>query len=137
MGTNHPGRADGSRDASGQYTEEIGLRDVLAVFEERADPCEPLGASEVADELGCNRKTAYSKLRELAAQDALASKKFGARARAWWRPNDASQPPPLGESWIARDDPFFSAEPVEGEPRGEDETIDDVLYGAIEADSDE
>lgn len=137
MGTNHPGRTEGSRDASGQYTEEISLRDVLAVFAERADRCEPLGASEVADALGCNRKTAYSKLRELAEQDALASKKFGARSRAWWRPEGASQPPTPGDSWIESDDPFFSAEPVDGDPLAEDETIDDVLYGSIEADSDE
>lgn len=132
MGTNQPGRPEGSRDESGQYTEEITLSTVLAVFDERADPSEPLGASEVAEELGCNRKTAYSKLRELAEQDALASKKFGARARAWWRPADAAPTPGAGESWIAPDDPFFSAEPVEGEPLAEDETIDDVLYGAIE-----
>lgn len=137
MGTNQPGRTEGPRDDSGQYTEEIGLDDVLAVFAERGDSAEPLSASEVAEALGCNRKTAYSKLRELAEQDALASKKFGARARAWWRPADASRPSAPGDSWIASDDPFFSAEPVEGEALAADETIDDVLYGSIEDDSDE
>lgn len=132
MGTNRTGRPDGPRDDSGQYTETISLADVLAVFDERVDPSEPLGANEVAAALDCNRKTAYSKLRELAEQNALASKKFGARARAWWRPADAPRSPTPGQSWVSDDDPFFSSEPVEGEPLAEGETSDDVLYGPMD-----
>lgn len=132
MGANDPGRPNGPRNDRGQYTEEIRLQDVLAVFTDRTDSSEPLAASEVAEALGCNRKTAYTKLGELAEEGALASKKFGARARAWWQPAGSSRTPAPGTSWIDSDDPFFSAEPVAGEPLAENETIDDVLYGSVE-----
>ncbi len=132
MGANDPGRPNGTRNNRGQYTEEISPQDVLSVFVDRSDPSEPLAASEVAEALGCNRKTAYTKLRELAEEGALGSKKFGARARAWWRPADDSRAPTPGTSWIESDDPFFSAKPVAGEPLAENETIDDVLYGSVE-----
>lgn len=132
MGVNEPGRTNGTRNDKGQYTEEIRLQDVLSVFVDRSDPSEPLAASEVAEALGCNRKTAYTKLCELAEEGALASKKFGARARAWWRPAGSSRAPAPGTSWIESNDPFFSAKPVSGEPLAENETIDDVLYGSVE-----
>jgi GTP-sensing pleiotropic transcriptional regulator CodY len=62
------------------------LEDVTAVFEERDDYAEPLTASEIADELGCSRRTALNKLHELEADTDLTSKTVGARSRVWWIP---------------------------------------------------
>ncbi|MFC7071803.1 HTH domain-containing protein [Halovenus rubra] len=62
------------------------LEDVTTVFEERDDYAEPLTASEVADELGCSRRTALNKLHELEAETDLMSKTVGARSRVWWIP---------------------------------------------------
>lgn len=62
------------------------LEDVTAVFEARDDYAEPLTASEVADELGCSRRTALNKLHELESQTDLTSKTVGARSRVWWIP---------------------------------------------------
>jgi len=62
------------------------LKDVTAAFEARSDYAEPLTASEVADELGCSRRTALNKLHELEAETDLTSKRVGARSRVWWIP---------------------------------------------------
>lgn len=65
---------------------EFTLSDVTAVFEARSDYAEPLTASEVADELGCSRRTALNKLHELQEETELESKKVGGRSRVWWIP---------------------------------------------------
>jgi predicted ArsR family transcriptional regulator len=65
---------------------EFTLEDVTAVFEARDDYAEPLTASEVADELGCSRRTALNKLDSLEADTDLTSKKVGGRSRVWWIP---------------------------------------------------
>lgn len=75
------------RDEYGQYTEVVTTNDVLAIFDDMADPCEPVTASEIADALDCDRKTSYNKLTELTEHDLLRTKKIGARARVWWRPS--------------------------------------------------
>lgn len=59
--------------------------DVLEVFDERGDASEPLTAPEVADELGCSRRTALNKLHKLADRGSVKSKKVGGRSRVWWR----------------------------------------------------
>jgi len=64
----------------------IAPADALAVFEAQDRPRTPLTAPEVADALGCARRTAYEKLVELTDRGALATKKVGARGRVWWRP---------------------------------------------------
>jgi len=69
----------GTTDSNTQHT----LEATLEVFD---DDGEPRTASEVADALGCARRTAYGKLEELAEQGALETKKVGARGRVWWRP---------------------------------------------------
>lgn len=79
------GRKDRERTEHGYYAEEYPPKRVLAVFEDAVDPCEPLTASEVAARLDCDRKTAYNKLSTLVEQDALSTKKVGARGRVWWR----------------------------------------------------
>ncbi|WP_277553128.1 bacterio-opsin activator domain-containing protein [Halobaculum limi] len=58
---------------------------VLAVFE-LLPPGEPYTSSEIADELGCARTTAYKRLQDLAASGQLSTKKVGARGRVWWLP---------------------------------------------------
>lgn len=60
--------------------------DVLEVFRLRDDPNEPLTAPEIAEALDCSRTTALNKLRELANQGTIASKKVGGRSRVWWVP---------------------------------------------------
>ncbi|MFB6160154.1 MAG: bacterio-opsin activator domain-containing protein [Haloferacaceae archaeon] len=60
--------------------------DVLAVFDAQERAGTPLTAPEVADALGCARRTAHKKLTRLAEEGQLATKKVGARGRVWWRP---------------------------------------------------
>jgi len=66
------------RDDSGQYTEQVTLDSVMAVFENADLPV--LTASEIADELDCSRPSAYNKLEELVDRGELHKKKVGARA---------------------------------------------------------
>jgi MarR-like DNA-binding transcriptional regulator SgrR of sgrS sRNA len=65
---------------------EFELEDVTGVFETRDDYAEPLTASEIADELGCSRRTALNKLHTLEEETDLTSKKVGGRSRVWWIP---------------------------------------------------
>jgi len=65
---------------------EFTLSAVTRVFESREDYAEPLTASEVAEELGCSRRTALNKLHELEGETELTSKKVGGRSRVWWIP---------------------------------------------------
>jgi len=55
----------------------------LCYFEDADLPV--LTASEVADELGCSRPTAYQKLETLVEQGDLHKKKVGARAAVYIR----------------------------------------------------
>lgn len=65
---------------------EFTLSDVTAVFESREDYAEPLTASEVAEALGCSRRTALNRLHDLAESTDVTSKKVGGRSRVWWIP---------------------------------------------------
>jgi predicted ArsR family transcriptional regulator len=65
------------------------LSDVLEIFQYANDNCEPRTATEVADELGCARQTAYRKLEKLSEQGTLKTKKIGAKGRVWWLPNNS------------------------------------------------
>jgi len=65
-----------------QYTESA----VIEVFKNRDDYAEPMTAKEIADRLGCSRRTALNKLHELADETELTSKKVGGRSRVWWIP---------------------------------------------------
>lgn len=71
------------RDESGQYTEQVTLDSVMAVFENADLPV--LTASEVAEELDCSRPSAYNKLEELVDRGELRKKKVGARAAVYIR----------------------------------------------------
>ncbi len=65
---------------------EFTLSNVTEVFESREDYAEPLTASEIADELGCSRRTALNKLHQLQEDTDVTSKKVGGRSRVWWIP---------------------------------------------------
>lgn len=70
---------------SGRDT-EYAVEDVTAVFKDRDDYAEPLTASEVAEALGCSRRTALNKQHELEESTDITSKKVGGRSRVWWIP---------------------------------------------------
>ena len=78
---------DGDRDRderSGRYVESLSEADILAVFREREDPYEPLSAGEIGKVTGFDRRTVDTRLRQMAERNRVATKKLGARARAWW-----------------------------------------------------
>ena len=72
--------ADPGRET--QYTES----DIIEVFRERTDYAEPLTASEVAEQLGCSRRTALNRLHDVQEETDVTSKKVGGRSRVWWVP---------------------------------------------------
>ncbi len=61
--------------------------DVLEVFEDGDDRCEPFTAPQVAEKLSSDvhRNTARNYLQDLEAVGELRTKKVGA-GRVWWRP---------------------------------------------------
>lgn len=69
-----------SGDSPSEYTTD----EVMMVFENRDDECEPLTSREVADSLGCTRPCAFGKLSGMDTDGILKTKKVGARARVWW-----------------------------------------------------
>lgn len=77
------------RGEGGKYTEQITLDSVLTVFESAEVPV--LTATEVAEELGCSRPSAYNKLESLVEQGELRKKKVGARAAVYIRLNERSE----------------------------------------------
>lgn len=81
----------GHMDSSGS-TRGVPPEDVLAVFDDRADPAEPLTAPEVAEALGASRRTVFNRLDALRERGELASKKVGGRSRVWWIPDDEAAP---------------------------------------------
>lgn len=66
------------------------LTETLAVFTDHEPRTTPLTTVEVADALGCTRRTAYNRLERLVERGALETKKVGAKGRIWWYvPSDA------------------------------------------------
>jgi predicted ArsR family transcriptional regulator len=98
--------------------------EILAVFQGREDPNEPLTVSEIAEAVNCSRRTALDRLHELEECGYLTSKKVGAWSRVWWLSDDNR--PSLK---IPANDPLFTGEPLLTPDEPVDETeIDDVLY---------
>lgn len=64
--------------------------DVLAVFVDNPDTCEPFTAPQVAERLAedVHRNTARNYLQDLESLGELRTKKVGA-GRVWWRPCDS------------------------------------------------
>lgn len=123
------------RNDRGRFSDRIPLDRVLAVFDAREDPARPLTAGDIADELGCSRRTAYDKLATLAERGDLESRKIGARGRVWWVSMDAAttdgEPDPLfdlptfsgeGPTDVAANTDDYLADAIAG---GRDETTDD------------
>ncbi|SNZ03078.1 PAS domain S-box-containing protein [Natronoarchaeum philippinense] len=61
------------------------LQQTLDAVEQVGEPGEPVTASELADRIGCSRRTAYDRLEQLADAGELRTKKIGARGRVYWR----------------------------------------------------
>jgi PAS domain S-box-containing protein len=85
---------------------ELTLEATLDVFRGRSNEAEPLTTIEVATALGCVRRTAYNKLRQLSEEGTIRTKKVGAKARVWWLPPGSSTPsasspgdPAIPEGW--------------------------------------
>lgn len=60
--------------------------EILAAFDDHADPGEPLTTPEIAAWFDCTRRTVYNRLQHLVECGHLRTKKVGSRARVWWRP---------------------------------------------------
>jgi hypothetical protein len=110
-----------NRDDSGQFTEEVGLGDVLAVFDEVEGPVVMTG--DVVETTGCSDDTARRKLGQLYEQGRLGRRKTAGRV-VYWR-LDAADPTPVDpEDPIFTDRPTFSSgeENLSGR-------VDELLYG--------
>jgi len=113
------------RDESGQFVEEITLKDVIGVLRESDSPVAT--AKEVGEKLDCSAEAARQKLLELRDQDIVARRQVGAGSVVWWLISD--EPTPEEAQDIDPDDPLFTGEPLLAPEDPVDETeIDDVLY---------
>ena len=65
--------------------------DVLSIFEENDDSCEPFTAPEIAEVLNCHRNTARNKLEDLVFLGELDTKKVSASGRVYWLPRGGCQ----------------------------------------------
>ena len=75
--------SDRSRDDETQRFEaEYTDQDFLDAVQE----CPVASTSNVADEIGCNRKTALRRLQQLEEQDEIQSETVGERAKVWYIP---------------------------------------------------
>lgn len=63
---------------------QIPAQEVLALFEDRPDRCEPRHAPEVAEMMDCSRNTAREKLEILVEHGELRKKDLG--SIVFWRP---------------------------------------------------
>ncbi|WP_331233812.1 FaeA/PapI family transcriptional regulator [Natronorarus salvus] len=114
------------RNKSGQFVEEIALKDVIGILQESDSPIAT--AKEVGETLGCSAEAARQKLLELRDQGLVARRQVGAGAVVWWLIDD--EPTPEHPPEIDPNDPLFSDKPLLAPEDPVDETeIDDVLYG--------
>jgi len=65
------------------------LAETLTALDRLGAECEPITASELAEELDCPREAAAERLAELAEQGDVDSKQVGEGTRVWWRPPDS------------------------------------------------
>lgn len=75
-------------NVSNRITDE----DVLSVFRSVSDPREALSTSEVAEAVGCSRRTAYERLSALDSSGNLNTKKVGNQVRIWWAATEFEHP---------------------------------------------
>jgi len=110
------------RGDSGRYTETVSLDEVFDVFGVVDGPIVTSG--DVADTLDCSPETARRKLRTLAEQGRVASRKTAGRV-VWWLVDDVS--PVHG---VDSDDPFWEFTPGTSGESDVSENVDAVLYGS-------
>lgn len=67
-------------DESGQFSEEYPLQEFLEALSELG----PSGTTDISDNIGCDRRTAYLKLKSLEEEGRVRSKKVG-NALLWER----------------------------------------------------
>lgn len=110
-----------NRDERGQFSEQVGLTDVLDVFEIVDGPVVTSG--DVASATGCSGDTARRKLETLYEQGRVGRRKTAGRV-VYWR-LDAVEP-----NLVNPDDPIFVDRPsfASGE-ENLSERADDLLYG--------
>jgi hypothetical protein len=109
------------RDEHGQFTEQVGLSDVLDVFETVEGPV--ITSGDVASVTGCSDDSARRKLDQLHDRGRVGRRKTAGRV-VYWR-LDAADPNPVNPS-----DPIFTDRPSFSS--GEDnlsEQVDELLYG--------
>jgi hypothetical protein len=110
-----------NRDEHGQFTEQVSLSDVLAVFDTVDGPVVTSG--DVASDTGCSDDSARRKLEQLHDQGRVGRRKTAGRV-VYWRLN-AVEPNPVNPA-----DPIFTDRPSFAS--GEDnlsEQVDELLYG--------
>lgn len=110
-----------NRDEHGQFSEEVTLHDVLAVFDAVDGPVVTTG--DVADATGCSDDSARRKLGQLHEQGRVGQRKTAGRV-VYWR-LDAADP-----NAVNPEDPFFADFPTfsAGDERLS-ERVDELLYG--------
>ena len=80
------GETTESSDGRGGVIDPYEDAEVLDVLTAREDVAEPMTARQIADVNGRSRSATYEKAMALVEDGALASKKMGARSRAFWIP---------------------------------------------------
>jgi len=106
------------RDEGGHFQPEHDDREYVAAVDEH----EPAGTAEIADAVGVSRQNADRRLRRLAEEGRVSSKKVGG-SLVWTL---AEQRAVVAS--VDPDDEFWEAETYAGEEMSA-EDIDDVLYG--------
>ena len=110
-----------NRDEHGQFTEQVGLSDVLGVFDAVDGPVVTSG--DVASVTGCSGDSARRKLERLHDRGRVGRRKTAGRV-VYWR-LDAAEPDPVNP-----DDPIFTDRPSFGSgDENLSERVDELLYG--------
>lgn len=112
-----------NRDERGQYTEEVTLDDVLAVFDAVDGPVVTSG--DVASATGCSDDSARRKLDQLHDRGRVGRRKTAGRVVYWLLAEAAAD-------GIDPDDAFWSAEPIDAGDETSATAVDDILYGEVE-----
>jgi len=109
------------RDEQGQFTEQVGLSDVLDVFDAVEGPVVTSG--DVASATGCSRDSARRKLDRLHDQGRVGRRKTAGRV-VYWR-LDGAEPNPVDP-----DEPIFTNRPsFSSGNKNLSAQVDEILYG--------
>lgn len=109
-----------NRDERGQFSEEVSLDDVLAVFDAVDGPVVTSG--DVAEQTGCSRDSARRKLEQLYEHDRVGRRKTAGRV-VYWRLAGGDPEP------VNPDDPIFDRSTFASGESDTSERVDEILYG--------